>query len=103
MKAIGFIVVIIVILLLAMFAASMLSLSEVITIRNELTMLPEGTVVNLGNCTWESLPLPMREYLSRNFEGTLLNRDDLGQLYIYYKKLYVEYTEPVSLKLMEGR
>ncbi len=103
MRAIEFFVVFIAILLLAVFVMGMLSLSEVLTIRSELTMLPEGTVVNLGNCTWDSLPLPLREYLSRNFEGTLLNRDDLGQLYTYYKKLYVEYTEPVSLKLMEGR
>jgi hypothetical protein len=103
MRLLDFFVIAVVILLLAIFVMGIISLSEVVTVRNELTRLPEGTVIDLGNCTWDSLPLPMREYLSRNFKRTKLNRDDLGQLYTYYKKLYVEYTEPVSLKTMEAR
>jgi len=98
-----FIVIGLFILFLTLIVANVISTSEVITLRKQMIVLPQSTVVNLGNCTWDSLPLPMREYLSRNFEGTLLNRDDLGQLYIYYKKLYVEYKEPVSLKLLEEK
>ena len=98
-----FIVIGLFILFLTLIVANVISTGEVISLRSQLMMIPGNTVINLGNCTWDSLPLPMREYLSRNFEGTLLNRDDLGQLYIYYKKLYVEYKEPVSLKLLEEK
>lgn len=95
-------VMVVLTLLAALVVGNVAAINEVLSLRQSLVWMPGDAVINLGNCTWDSMPAMLRENLAKRFPSTKLNKKDCEDLAAFYKKLADEYKGPITLTLEGG-
>ena len=86
-------------LLAILILFNILLIAKVEWLVKDCRLLPWDTTINLGNCRWESLPVIIREDLSKRYESAKFSDKDMRQIIAYFTDLLEDYDGPVSLKV----